>query len=144
MFTILMVDDDADDCLLVREALAETGLRHRLRTACDGEELLQYVRSNSGRGERTDAVRPDLLLLDLNMPRKDGRESLRELRKVDAWRFVPVIVLTTSMAEDDIQFCYAAGANSYVTKPSTYRAWVDLMRALTAYWFETVQLPRDA
>lgn len=133
-----MADDDADDCLLVRESLAKTGLRHEFIAVGNGEELLAYLRH-----EQPNAARPDLILLDLNMPKKDGRETLRELRAAEAWRAIPVVVLTTSMAEDDIKACYTAGANSFVTKPSTYREWIEWIDVLAHYWFGVVRLPQN-
>jgi CheY-like chemotaxis protein len=141
-FTIVMADDDADDCLLVREALRETGHGHDLRTVRDGEELLQYLRRSGGYTAAREAPRPDLILLDLKMPKKDGRETLRELKADPGLQSIPIVVLTTSVAKEDIGFCYQTGANSYVTKPVTFRGMVDLMNTLGKYWFELVELPR--
>ena len=139
--TILMADDDADDCLLVQEALRETGQTHDLRIVRDGEELMDYLRRRGDYETPRTSPRPDLILLDLKMPRKDGREALRELKADPRLRIIPIVVLTTSIAKDDIGFCYRIGVNSYVTKPSTFRGLVDLMLTLEKYWFELVELP---
>ncbi len=140
-FTILMADDDADDCLLVSDALRETGQTHQLRCVRDGEELTDYLYRRGKYANGRDAPRPDLILLDLKMPKKDGREVLRELKSDPRMRRIPVVALTTSTAEDDVSLSYDIGANSYVTKPVTFRALVDMMNTLSKYWFELVELP---
>jgi len=139
-FVILMADDDAEDCLLVRDAVEETGLPHLLRFVADGEELLEYL---NRQGQYVDgrAPRPDLILLDLNMPKKDGREVLRQLKSDPGLRPIPVVVLTTSASEDDVAYCYEMGASSFVSKPATFRAWIDVVRNLCSYWFKLVTLP---
>ncbi len=140
-FTILMADDDADDCLLVRHAIRETKHTCDLRFVRDGEELFDYL-YHRGQYENGQAVpRPDLILLDLKMPKKDGREVLREIKADPDLKRIPIVALTTSTAEDDIRFCYEMGANSYVTKPVTFRNLVDIMNTLCKYWFEVVELP---
>jgi CheY-like chemotaxis protein len=138
--TILMADDDADDRLLVREALRETGRGEQLRVVCDGDQLLGYLRQ-SVRGAASPRTRPDLILLDLKMPGKDGRTALRELKADPDLRSIPIVVLTTSTAADDVGYCYAMGVNSYVTKPATFRGLVELMETLGKYWFDLVELP---
>jgi CheY-like chemotaxis protein len=141
MQTVLMADDDPEDCLLVRDAMREAGWSCDLRFVHDGEELFDYLR---GRGEFAGSQagpRPDLILLDLKMPRKDGREALRELKADPRYRQIPVIALTTSSASDDVECAYAAGVNAYVTKPSTFRELVKVVAALGKYWFEVVELP---
>ena len=143
-FHILMADDDAEDCLLFKDALNDTGLSHDVDFVANGEELLDRMRRREGQNA-ADLAPPDLILLDLNMPRMDGREVLRELKREDGrndhtWR-CPIVVLTTSTAQDDVAFCYRMGANSYITKPATYRQWVDLIGNLSKYWFEMVELP---
>ena len=138
---ILMADDDADDCLLVREALVENGRKYDLRVVRDGEELLDYLHRRGPYAEVGAAPVPDLILLDLKMPKKDGREALPEL-KADAWfKQIPVVVLTTSTDKDDIEYSYRMGVNSYVTKPVTFRALVELMDTLGKYWLELVEPP---
>lgn len=137
-FSILMADDDEDDRMLAQDALSESGTHATLTFVSDGVELLAYlqnaVRSNSNRI-------PDLLLLDLNMPRLDGRTALLEIKRDPALCKLPVVVLTTSNATSDIDACYAGGANSYITKAVTFQGLVDTMRNLGSYWAETVQLP---
>ncbi|MDY0169334.1 MAG: response regulator [Thermoguttaceae bacterium] len=141
--TILMVDDDADDCTLVRDALGEIGVVHDLRFAGDGEELFDYLERRGRFAAGNMAPRPDLILLDLQMPRKNGRESLKQLKSEPAWRRIPVVVLTTSTAADDINYAYEMGVNSYVTKPTTFRTLVEAVRLMTTYWFELVEPPQN-
>lgn len=140
-FCILMADDDAEDCLLVREALRETGTGHELLTVSDGEELLDYLYGRGAYANGRKAPRPDLILLDLKMPKKDGRDALREIKADGRFQSVPIVVLTTSTADDDVDYCYRIGASSYIPKPVTFQAWMDLMRTLDKYWFELVRLP---
>jgi CheY-like chemotaxis protein len=140
-FTILMADDDEEDCLVVREALAHGKVPHDLRTVSDGEELLDYLERQGKYRNGQAAPRPDLILLDLNMPRKDGREALGELKSHHRWKEIPVVVLTTSTAEDDVNYAYRTGASSYIAKPSTFQAWIELVRRLNGYWFELARLP---
>ncbi len=139
--TILMVDDDPDDCMLVRDVLEEIGVSHVLELAEDGEELFEYLERRGKFAVRANARRPDLILLDLQMPRKNGRESLKQLKTEPAWRRIPVVVLTTSTATDDVNYAYEMGVNSYVTKPTTYRTLVEAVRLITAYWLELVEAP---
>ena len=139
--TILMADDDGEDCVLVGDALRETGRPCDLRFVRNGEELCDYLRHEGEYEDARSAPLPDLILLDLKMPRKDGRQTLRELKSDPQWRRIPVIALTTSTANDDIAFCYDTGVNSYVTKPATYRELVRIVDALTRYWFDVAQLP---
>ena len=138
--TILMADDDEEDCLLTREALAESRLLNDLRIVHDGEELLEYLRRR-GRYANADAPRPGLILLDLNMPRKDGREALREIKADPALCAIPVVVLTTSQADEDIVRSYQLAASSYITKPVNFEGLVEVMRELGHYWFDIVDLP---
>jgi CheY-like chemotaxis protein len=139
--TILMADDDVDDRMLTKEALEESRVRNNLYFVEDGEELLDYL---NRRGKFTDAEqspRPGLILLDLNMPRKDGREALREIKANPDLRRIPVVIMTTSKAEEDIFRSYDLGANSFITKPVTFERLVELMRTLGQYWIEFVELP---
>jgi CheY-like chemotaxis protein len=140
-YTILMVDDDAEDCLLVRDALQEAGVPHDLRFVRDGEEMFDYLHRREEYVDERQAPVPDLIFLDLKMPRMDGREVLRALKTNSLLRRIPVIVLTTSTAEDDIDAAYELGVNTYLTKPVTFHGWVDIMRLLTRYWFEVAELP---
>jgi two-component system, response regulator len=139
--TILMADDDAEDCQLVRDALGEAGQSHDLRFVRDGEELFDYLRHRGEYENSSAAPQPDLILLDFKMPRKDGREALGELKADPQLRRIPVVVLTTSTVEDDIAFAYDIGVNSFITKPTTFRQWVEIVNTLSKYWFEVVELP---
>jgi CheY-like chemotaxis protein len=141
--TILLADDDADDRMLARDALAESRLANDLRFVEDGEDLMHYLR-RTGRFADADAPRPGLILLDLNMPRKDGREALREIKGDSSLRHIPIVVLTTSKAEEDIYRSYDLGVNSFITKPVTFDGLVSVMKALGRYWFEIVELPPAA
>ena len=137
---ILMADDDADDRLLAQDAVAEARVNGELRFVENGEELLDYLYRRS-RFATGDAIRPGLILLDLNMPKKDGREALREIKANPDLRRIPVVVLTTSKAESDISQIYDLGANSFICKPVSFDSLVNVMKALGHYWFETVELP---
>ena len=136
--TILLAEDDPDDRMLVADAVAEGRLVNELRCVEDGEELMDYLHQ---RGKHASAPRPGLILLDLNMPKKDGREALREIKADPSLRQIPVVVLTTSKAEEDIFRSYDLGANSFVTKPVTFQSLVELMKTLNRYWLEIVELP---
>lgn len=139
--TILMADDDPDDCLLAKEALAESRLTNDLHFVSDGEELMDYLYQRGKYSAPGSAPRPGLILLDLNMPKKDGREVLQELKSDPHLRQIPVLVLTTSKAEEDIHRSYYLGANSYITKPVTFSSLIEVMQTLSKYWFEIVELP---
>lgn len=141
--TILMADDDEDDYLLAREALAESRLVNNLQFVKDGEELMDYLHQRGKYAQASHAPRPGLILLDLNMPKKDGREALREIKADPNLRQIPVVVLTTSKAEEDIYQIYDLGANSFITKPVTFSSLVEVMKTLGKYWFEIVELPRE-
>jgi len=137
---ILMADDDADDRMLTRDALAESRVLNELRFVEDGEELMDYLKRR-GKFADADAPRPGLILLDLNMPKKDGREALKEIKSDPDLRRIPIVVMTTSKAEEDIFRSYDFGASSFITKPVTFDRLVELMRALGDYWVEFVELP---
>jgi len=139
--TILMADDDADDRLLAKDALAECSLNGELHFVEDGEELFDYLERRGKYAELANSPRPSLILLDLNMPRKDGREALREIKSNPEFRKIPVIVLTTSNADTDIAQIYDLGANSFISKPVTFDSLVKMMRILGNYWCEIVELP---
>ena len=136
---ILMAEDDADDRLLARDALAECGLDEDLRFVENGEELLDYLLQRGKYDAQT--PRPGLILLDLNMPVKDGREVLEEIKTNASLRRIPVVVLTTSRADTDIDRIYHLGANSFITKPVRYDSLVQVMRAISQYWLNIVELP---
>lgn len=135
-----MADDDADDRLLAQDAVAEAKVNGELRFVENGEELLDYL-FRRGQFANMDAPRPGLILLDLNMPKKDGREALREIKSQPELRRIPVVVLTTSKADTDITQIYDLGANSFIAKPVSFEALVNVMQALGHYWLETVELP---
>lgn len=139
--TILIAEDDPDDRLLTREALVESRLANDLRFVENGEELMNYLRRRGNYAGEDSAPRPGLILLDLNMPRKDGREALREIKADPDLRRIPVVVLTTSKAEEDICRSYDLGVSSFITKPVTFESFVEIMRVLARYWFEIVELP---
>jgi CheY-like chemotaxis protein len=139
--TILMADDDEDDCMLVREALAESRLQNHLNIVTDGEELMDYLHQRGAYANPQIAPRPGLILLDLNMPRKDGREALQEIKADPQLRQIPVVVMTTSSSEDDINYIYGLGANSFIIKPVTFASLVEVMRTIEKYWLEIVELP---
>ncbi|RAM48217.1 response regulator [Mastigocladus laminosus UU774] len=136
-----MADDDEDDYMLVREALAESRLAIDLRIVRDGEELMDYLYRQGRYADPNISPHPGLILLDLNMPKKDGREALREIKNDPELRSIPVVVLTTSKAEEDIYRTYNLGANSFIIKPVTFAALVEVMKAIGKYWFEIVELP---
>jgi CheY-like chemotaxis protein len=139
--TILMADDDPDDRLLTADALKEARLINDIRFVENGEELLDYLRRTGKFAAPADAPRPGLILLDLNMPRKDGRAVLRDLKQDAELRTIPVVVLTTSKDDEDVYRSYDLGVNSYIVKPVTFEALVDILQTLEKYWFEIVELP---
>ena len=139
--TIMLTDDDEEDLQMTVEALRESRLGNDVRTTRDGEDLMDYLLHRGGYADRSDAPAPGLILLDLNMPKKDGREALAEIKAHPALRLIPVIVLTTSKAEEDIFRSYDLGVNSFISKPVTFAGLVEAMRVVSEYWFEIVDLP---
>jgi CheY-like chemotaxis protein len=139
--TILMADDDPDDQQLSREALTESRIHNTLYTVDDGEELLEFLQRR-GRYATAQTPRPGVILLDLNMPRMDGRAALAAIKNDPELRQIPVVILTTSKAEEDIFRSYDLGANSFISKPVTFQGLVAIMRNLGSYWLEIVELPR--
>jgi CheY-like chemotaxis protein len=144
--TILMADDDEDDWLLVKDAFCENHLLNDLRFVADGQELMDYLHHRNSYSDPSAAPCPGLILLDLNMPRKDGREALREIKADPRLRRIPVVVLTTSEAEKDILRSYDLGASSFISKPVTFQGLVQVVKSFGRYWLEIVELPteRDA
>ena len=140
LISILLADDDEEDLQMTVDALRESRLSNDVRMVRDGEELMDYL---FRRGSYADgnAPTPGLILLDLNMPRKDGREALAEIKADPDLRQIPVVVLTTSQADEDIIRSYDIGANSFITKPVGFDSLVMAMKALGRYWFEIVELP---
>jgi two-component system response regulator len=139
--TILMADDDPDDRQLTREAFAENHLANDLRFVEDGEELLDYLYHRGKFSDPDSAPWPSIILLDLNMPRKDGREALEEIKRDPRLRGIRVVIMTTSKAEEDVVRSYDLSAASYITKPVTFERLVEVVRALGKYWLEIVELP---
>lgn len=129
---ILIVEDNEDHFLLTRDALREAGVQDEVHRVEDGEALFGYLKTNP---------LPSLILLDLNLPKKDGREALREIKSHPAFRHLPVIVLTTSKVEEDVLRSYELGASSFIKKPPTFDDLVRVMKVLKRYWLEIVELP---
>ena len=138
--TILMADDDADDRMLTEDAMRESRLGNSFRCVEDGQELMDYLHRR-GKYALEDAPRPGLILLDLNMPRKDGRRALQEIKSDPELRRIPVVILTTSKTDEDVLRSYDLGANSFITKPVTFDRLVEIVRSLGSYWFQIVELP---
>jgi two-component system response regulator len=140
--TILMADYDDDDRELARDALQDARLANQMKFAVDGQDLMDYLR-REGRyaGHEGDAPRPGIILLDLNMPKKDGREALAEIKADPALRRIPIVVLTTSKDEEDVMRTYNLGVSSFITKPVTFAGLVEVMKAWSRYWLEIVELP---
>ena len=134
-FVILLAEDDGDDVLMATDALRDANADHDLHRVADGEELMDYLHGRAGT-----APRPDLILMDLNMPGKDGREALEEIKSDPELRPIPVVVLSTSSDSVDIADSYDLGANSYLVKPRDYRGWVEMMRAVDRFWFSQARL----
>jgi CheY-like chemotaxis protein len=139
--TILLADDDEDDRELTREALQHARLTNEIRFAVDGQDLMDYLHREGAYVDPVDAPRPGIILLDLNMPKKDGREALAEIKADANLRQIPVVVLTTSKDEEDVFNTYDLGVSGFVTKPVTFAGLVEVMRTWTRYWFEVVELP---
>jgi CheY-like chemotaxis protein len=140
---ILLADDDEEDRMLACDALAESRLSNDITCVTDGEDLMDYLHRHGKYAPPVEAPRPGLILLDLNMPKKDGREALREIKSDPELRQISVVVLTTSKAEEDIYSSYDSGASSFISKPVTFEGLVEVMKGLGRYWFEIVDLPRQ-
>jgi len=136
--TILVADDDADDRMLVKDAFEEASLNNEVHFVEDGEQLLAYLRREGDHAGKAGQPLPGLIMLDLNMPRMDGREALREIKADPGLKHIPVVVLTTSEADEDIIRTYGLGVNSFISKPVTLEGLVDVVRALNNYWLEIV------
>lgn len=135
---LVIAEDDDDDFLLIKDAFARAGAAHEIRWVKNGEELMGFLL------ERRDGGQPVVVLLDLNMPRKDGREVLRELKSHPSLRGIPVIILTTSQAQEDIDLCYDLGVCSYIRKPANFSDLVEAAALFERYWMEFVKLPSGA
>lgn len=138
---ILMADDDEEDRSFAEKALKKSRLCNAFKFVCDGEELMDYLRQRGDYSNPARAPRPGLILLDLNMPKKDGREALKEIKNDPDLKEIPVVVLTTSDDDVDVHRSYGLGANSYITKPVTLEGMLKVMSALNNYWFDIVTLP---
>lgn len=139
---ILIAEDDAEDRMLVKEALDESRLMNNIQFVENGEELMDYLHNRGRFTDKNEYPAPGLILLDLNMPKKDGREALKEIKSDDHLRVIPVVVLTTSKAEEDVLRTYDLGVSSFITKPVTFAGLVDVMQTLSKYWFQIVELPK--
>lgn len=138
---ILMAEDDPDDRMFCREALQEARLTNTILFVEDGQELMDYLQCRGKYADPKSCPTPGLILLDLNMPRKDGREALQEIKNDQRLRVIPVVVLTTSKAEEDILRSYDLGVSGYISKPVTFERLIDIMKILGRYWFDIVELP---
>jgi len=136
---VLLVEDDPGDTLMIREAFADNKVRNTLSCVTDGVEAMRFLRRE---GEYADAPRPDLILLDLNLPRKDGREVLGEIKGDERLATIPVVVLTTSQAEEDVLRSYKLHANAYVTKPVDFDRFIEVVRQIDEFFVTVVKLPR--
>lgn len=141
--TILMADDDADDRLMTKEAFEESRLVNDLRFVEDGVQLLDYLKRRGPYEDPASSPRPGLILLDLNMPKKDGREALKEIKADPKLKNIRIVILTTSKAEEDIYRTYDLSAASYITKPVTFAAMAEVVKVLGKYWLEIVDLPGE-
>ena len=139
--TILLADDDEDDRLMTRDALRDARLHNDLRFVVDGVDLMDYLHRRGRHADPRDSPRPGMILLDLNMPRMDGREALAAIKEDPGLRSIPVVVLTTSKAEEDLVRTYDLGVNSFITKPVTFLGLVEVMKVFKQYWIEIVDLP---
>ncbi|MCI0680804.1 MAG: response regulator [Gemmataceae bacterium] len=135
---ILLVEDNRGDVELTREALEDAKVSNRLHVVQDGVEAMEFLRRQ---GPHAAAPRPDLILLDLNLPRKDGREVLAEIKADDDLRVIPVVVLTTSKADEDIMKSYKHHVNSYITKPVDFAGFTKVVKSIECFWFSVVVLP---
>ncbi len=134
---ILLIEDNIGDIRLTEEALKEVPNKHQLHVVKDGEEALKYLRAEGNYIER---IYPDMIFLDLNLPRKDGREVLAEIKNDEQFRRIPVIVLTTSEAQVDIEICYNLHANCFITKPVDINEYIDVIKGIDDFWFKIVKL----
>ncbi|MDI9864555.1 response regulator [Flectobacillus sp. DC10W] len=139
---ILIADDDEDDRFLIKAAFEECGSSISLFFVQDGLELMQYLNNENAYADANVYKQPSLILLDLNMPKKDGREIIQEMRANSNFRAIPIVVLSTSNAPSDIRTCYELGANSFITKPSSFEGLLEIIKNLQQFWFVTASLPQ--
>jgi CheY-like chemotaxis protein len=138
---ILLADDDDDDIFLIRDSFKRSKLACELFTVEDGMELMDYLKRRGAYSNPVLSPRPCIILLDLNMPRKDGRQALKEIKEDPELRSIPVVVLTTSKTDEDVAQCYSAGAASFITKPVAFQSMCDVVAKLGEYWLQIVSLP---
>lgn len=141
---ILVADDDEDDRMLIADAFDEARLRNPIDFVTDGEELMDYLKQSGRYADLKDDFLPGIILLDLNMPKKDGRTALKEIREDPNLRNIPIVVLTTSKSEEDILKTYNLGVNSFITKPVTFEGLVEVVQVISKYWIEIVAIPAEA
>lgn len=140
---ILVADDDEDDRMFTKEAFEENHLLNDIRFVNDGVELMDYLKRRAKYANPADSPRPGIILLDLNMPKMDGREALKEIKSDPALKTIPVVVLTTSKTEKDVLQTYDLGVNCFITKPVTFSSFIEVTRTLGHYWFDIVKLPNS-
>lgn len=138
---ILIADDDVDDCLLIKDAFESSKIDSSINFVHDGEQLIRYLRRMQPYDDSVNHPMPGLILLDLNMPLKDGREALAEIKADEKLRSIPIIILTTSSSEEDVANSYADGVNSFITKPVTFTGLQNVVKGISRYWLEIVELP---
>lgn len=141
--TLLLADDDPDDRLLLRDALEESRWSSELRAVEDGQELMDYLQRRGAYTTAADSPLPGLILMDLKMPRKDGHQALKEIREDPCLRHIPVVILTTSKAEEDVMRSYELGVNSFITKPTSFDTLIEVVGNLRRYWFGVVTRPPE-
>ena len=141
LFTILIAEDDPDDRLIIKDAFEEAGMHHVIHYVEDGQELMDYLRLRGKYSWPNHSSRPAIILLDLNMPKKNGQDALREIKSDPNLKRIPVVVMTTTQRVEDIGLLYDLGANSYIHKPTDFATLVAIVKTLSRYWFEIVELP---
>lgn len=141
LFPILIAEDDPDDRLIIKDAFEEAGVHHVIHYVEDGQELMDYLCLRGKYSWPNHSSRPGIILLDLNMPKKNGQDALREIKSDQNLKRIPVVVMTTSKRVEDIGLLYDLGANSYIQKPTDFTTLVTIVKALSRYWFEIVELP---
>ncbi|MBJ7427719.1 MAG: response regulator [Bacteroidia bacterium] len=140
---IVIAEDDEEDRMLTREAMIESRVKNTVHFVEDGEYLMDYLHNKGDFSDKSKYPAPGLILLDLNMPRKDGREALKEIKSNEHLKRIPVVILTTSKAEEDIIRTYNLGVNSFITKPVTFEGMINVMKTLGTYWLDIVELPAN-
>jgi CheY-like chemotaxis protein len=140
---IVIAEDDEEDRMLTREAMIESRVKNTVHFVEDGEYLMDYLHNKGDYADKSKFPAPGLILLDLNMPRKDGREALKEIKSSEQLKRIPVVILTTSKAEEDIIRTYDLGVNSFITKPVTFEGMINVMKTLGTYWLDIVELPAN-